>query len=101
MTPEAFIASIENVLWEKNAECAFVNPKDYTAHMTAFSRKRYEPNTHVEHLKFGWVGTYGTFEEPGFWCAPKPIFVRREIPEDTVLGENFPIEWKPVVEVGP
>jgi len=99
MTSDEFIAAIENVLWVKNAEAVFLNPKDYTTYMTAFSRKRYEPNTHVQHLKAGWVGTYGTFEEPGFWCEPKPVYVRREVPEGTVLGgKHPPAQWPPVIE---
>lgn len=104
MTSEEFIAAIEYVLWVKNAECAFLNPKDYATHMTAFSRQRYEPNTHVQHLRTGFVGSYGTFEETDFWHAPKPIYVAKEIPEGEVIGVNLPVlesghPWMPSVKV--
>jgi len=101
MTSKEYIAAIENVLWVENADCAILNPKDYMAHVTFLSRKRFEPNTDIEHLRVGWVGTYGMFEEPGFWCTPKPIYIRRDISEFTVLGASYPTEWKPVFEVNP
>lgn len=90
MTSKKFIAAIEHILFDKGAECVFLNPKDYTTHILAFSHKRYEPNTHIEHLKIGWVGTYGSFEGSESWCPPKPIYVHAEIPEGTVVGSSLP-----------
>lgn len=101
MTSKEYIAAIENVLWIENADCAFLNPKDYMNHFLLFSRKRFEPNTETKQLRVGWIGSYGLFEEPGFWCAPKPIYIQRDVPEGTMLGANLPTEWKPIVEVKP
>lgn len=80
MTSDDFIAAIENVLWVKNAEAVFLNPKDYTTHMTAFSRKRYEPNTHVQHLKAGWVGTLGRSRNPAFGASRSPSMSAERCP---------------------
>lgn len=104
MTSEQFIKAIEHVLWVKHAECVFVNPKDYTTHLDAFSHKRFEPNTHVQLLETGWVGTYGMFEvlgEPGLSCLPKPIYVRREIEEGTVVGAKLPTGFNLCTEIEP
>ena len=98
MTDEEFIRAIEHVLFEKNFEAVFLNPTDYTAHMGAFSRKRFEPNTHVTHLRAGWVGTYGYFDEPGYYCQPKFVYVRREVPEGAVLGAMLPTTNQPGIE---
>lgn len=90
MNDEEYIQAIEKALFEKGAECVYLNPMDYMTHMLAFPRERYEPNTHLQHLKAGWVGTYVRSDLTGTWVPPKPVYIRPEIPQGTVLGANFP-----------